>query len=361
MYKFKVYIYDHRDMNRSKRHSFEECTDIEDIFWNIIFNHCERVYNINDADFAYFPFRTCSVYLQRPSKAFQLTWIRKYNNLLAPPEIRKKIPHFITWCYVLYNIDLSCIPEDIYIISLEHLMTIFKSTNTSNIGCYNRMICVPYILSKQTHKSAIKTTSISSEYINNIDYVIGEFDSRKMFGYVGRLTDKYRNKILDYFKNIDITNILIDTPTSIDPFEIYKKTKYALILRGDTPTRKAFYHALAAGAIPILFESTVEFYEQIMIPINESINDNRNIINIRDIALIIPDPIDYTEDSITNDYLNKIENIILEEKSKYKVEQHYKIKEIFNKLDYFSLIDSIPIPVYNVLNYIKTKRVCNIE
>jgi hypothetical protein len=239
----KVYIYDHPDIYQSDIKGFEECTDIEHIFTQTIPIAFNRVYDINEAHFAFFPSHNGSLFTHAMSHEDAMSlWRDVYTPMIAP--YIHKVPHITVWGYVFYNIDLLAlnIPPEIYIISLEKHPS------------HPRTITVPYILNHQTHETASKTTPVTSpQHPSNTN-------KTKLLAYVGRNENPLIAQIIDTFppESTTCTNAAID-----DPFEVYKIAQFSLILDGDTPTRKAFYHSLAANCIPIITNTALEHYDSL--------------------------------------------------------------------------------------------------
>jgi hypothetical protein len=103
------------------------------------------------------------------------------------------------------------------------------------------------------------------------------------------------NKRSDIVKKFEKNQMMrVFSQQNVDPNEVYANSQFALIWRGDTPTRRAFYQAIANGCIPVVNESSAEMYKRLF---------NRNNL-ISEFMVVIPDYPDFT-----HDYLEDIDNI----------------------------------------------------
>jgi hypothetical protein len=329
----KLYIYQHSDFYLTSATEFEECTDIETIFHKTLCKHYKIVTKIQEADIAYIPFFMGSAYYSMDRKKCKDIWSDVYKPILAN---RAKIPHFIIWGYILYNVDLSFIDQDIYIIALEGEVT--STSDRQYEYESDRMIIVPYILKKQSHHSAKRVTVVDNNRINDLfEYSKSTFQDRKQLAYVGRDYDDKRNIVLTHLK--DQFTLLNYNPSTTDPFDIYRQSKAVVVLNGDTSTRKAFYHALSCMAMPIIYESTLMEYDDLYRGTFES---------IQDFCIIIPDH----HGIIDIKYLNHITEIIHHELNRYDESMVERLYKVFNRYNYFYMIQNIPAPVHHTMHCI---------
>ena len=150
----------------------------------------------------------------------------------------------------------------------------------------------------------------------------------------------YRENVLNEFiKNYGKKNFIIGRPNKHNAFDIYKKSKYALIFRGDCMTRAGFYQALMAGCVPIICNDCFLDYQNyngifynlenmvIKIPYYNQVN-NKEVFNV------------FASENIWNniDRYLKNDNLRLE-KLKY-------IKDIIQYIDYNQFTNSIRNPIY---------------
>jgi hypothetical protein len=329
---FKVYIYNIPNAYLNIAGCFEECTSVFTMFHESFLNQYKIVDDIQNADFAYIPFTIGSLFVSKSIEECKIKWIETYKPHIKH-DLLDKIPHILIWGYVLYQIDLTFINSKIYIISLE-------SKGESSISNIDRMLVVPYILDIQTHWCCAKLTRIDNDKLR---LVYEDKQSERVYdiSYVGRTFDKTRNVIIDYLENEFTIQKYI--PSEMDPFEIYKKTKLALILRGDTPTRKALFHAIAAGSIPIIFESCLEEYDYMYFGMFES---------LRNICICIPD---YDNEINYELYLINIKIIIKVALNNYQLNPE-KFKDIFRRYNYYEKTDGYSNPVYHSVNAILNKN-----
>lgn len=328
----KIFIYNVPNVYLESAPEFEECTSIFTIFHAHFLDKYTIVENIEDADFAYIPFSIASLFVINSIEECKEMWIEIYEPIIHH-HMLDKVPHILIWGYVLYHIDLTFINSKIYIISLE-------SEGDSSISCHiDRLVVVPYILDVQTNACCNNISRIDNYKINSI-YEDKQLERLYDIGYVGRLLDTNRNIIIDYLEN-EFT-ILKYMPSEEDPFEIYKNTKFTLVLRGDTPTRKAFFHALAAGSIPIIYESTLLEYDYTYFGMFES---------LRDLCICIPDH----HDNIDSTYLSYIKHLIRNSLNNYQLDLN-KYKEVFSRYNYYDTIHNISKPVYYTVKSVIDKH-----
>lgn len=337
MIPIKVYIYNFNELHIEQPKEFEECTEIESLFDKTMRTCFPITSNIEDADIAFFPVNNGSMFMHRMKKevAFN-TWKTQFINLLAPEHIRLRIPHITVWGYVFYETDISCIPNDFRVISLE-------------LSPYHRdTVVVPYILNHQTHHTAAKTSKNTSTYIQDIDSILESYDKRVLLAHIGRENIPSKQPILNMIRSsITSDQIIITNAASDDPFEIYKKSKFSIILSGDTPTRKGFYQSLAAGCIPIIFESTLIQYDAIY---------NHFFPSFRDITIVIPDHYK-TESNIIDSIHNQINSILNDPVALKTI--LLTMQYVFTRLDYYK--GDIPNPIYYSISTIVFPKIYKIN
>ena len=73
-----------------------------------------------------------------------------------------KIPHFILYSYVLFEISFESIDKNIFILSYEDEVSFFNTTTTFKMGTDNRMIMIPYVLNGKPINSFPTMTKILS-------------------------------------------------------------------------------------------------------------------------------------------------------------------------------------------------------
>jgi hypothetical protein len=333
-----VYTYDISCIYRNCLQGFEECTKTEIIFYEEM-KKFPQTKDITKANIAFIPIFMASLfYKTKNQEQFNNYWKNIFEKILAPMEIRKNVPHFVLYNYVLNNINFSCIPNDIKIIAYESEVTISKLYGLFDNGCSNRMIITPYILDTQPGYSKTIRKIVKNIYHDKTDTeIIKEFDRRGSFCLVGNISDRnihftsrriIANKLKTKYSDLVIESAHDDFTATLTKF------KFCLVLRGDTPTRKAFYTALSGGCIPVIFERELLQYDELY----------AGSLDIKDIVVTIPD---YKEnDSV---YLDQVMDILSNAVSN-KDEQYrkvIKIPHIFNEVNYFNSINGISAPVYN--------------
>ena len=356
--KKKVYIYKVPEYFRRHHLGFEECTLTEKVFIDHI-SKFHVVADITQADFAFIPALLASYFYahNQDQSSFNAAWA---TIKLAPEDIRVKVPHFVLYSYVLINIDFSYIPKDIKILAYETEVTLLNlmstgskdgkleqkvedyrtSSNLVNNGCFNRIVAIPYNLAAQP--SYWKTITEIREHIFSEDLFVDawlNFDSRFELIFVGDLlsnrTDslRVRAELIAKLEGAFRGDLLVRDPRSTVISEHYKVGKLALVLRGDTPTRKAFYTALAMGCIPVIFESGLIHYAELY----------GGYLDVESAVVTIPDV--YT--SVDSDYVNLLEKRIkqiLKNKDFLRRRLENGIK-LFNNLNYNNITNGVSTPV----------------
>ena len=266
-----------------------------------------------------------------------------WKNYVEKHLFKTKIPHFILYSYVLFDIDVSDIPKNIYILSYENKVTLSNNKNVVDNGSFNRIIPIPYILNENKYFNQSK---IINYYFEN--YTTNDILTEKKYdiGFFGSICKErtenlynYREFLLSFNKNFNFKYIR----DSGDKAENYlAKVKYLFVLRGDTPTRLCFYQCFAFGVCPIIYEKELTIYSNLLL------SDNINILNS---VLIIPNK---EENMSSKQYAEIVEKIIEKEISS---ENNYLIKiknhqKIFDNLNYFK--NPLCYPIKNAIEYIKS-------
>jgi hypothetical protein len=109
-------------------------------------------------------------------------------------------------------------------------------------------------------------------------------------------------------------------------------TKYLFVLRGDTPTRSAFYQCFAYNIVPIIFKEELGLYQKIF----------TEDIDLRKSCLILPNKYEMSDieysiivDKILNEELSDLNNYL------NKIKSH---KLLFDQINYFN-DESLPIEI----------------
>lgn len=289
--RYFIYKVDH---SFSRPSVFEEATDAEDRIWSCLNKFHEEVDSIDHADIAFIGLNNTSFYFNRD--ALRKIW----QESICPRLTSKDIPHVALFTYVINEDDLSFIPPWITIWAYETECSHHNSLSlqTTDNGCGDRMCMIPYVLTPQTHPAAgvIKTTSIHAEKFNEELWV-----RRADTVFIGSLQadDRPRikvraNQVLSWKSQIGC-DIYADRQAT-EPNNTYSRYKFALILRGDTPTRKAFYQAIAAGAFPVITESAWQQYSELYRGHCES---------LADIAVVVPDDVELWDCAKIQEVLNE--------------------------------------------------------
>lgn len=251
-----------------------------------------RVRHIEDADAAYFPVNMVSWYYNVGSVALDTyasykarnaeleeAWA-KWSERLPPPEVRSRIPHFVIWPYVFYNVNISFVPQDIFVLAYEDIGVGGAPAHASyENGCAQRCIVIPY-LSKSVH-------------IDPARYE--QYKSRKLISFVGSVirssaTRMFRSRIVPYLReSLPSSDFIFKSTDELPPVDengakllpehinhslVFKTSKLCLELPGDTVTRKGFYDAIRHGCSPVILESSLKVYQRLLggaLPIKEAI------------------------------------------------------------------------------------------
>jgi hypothetical protein len=239
-------------------------------------------------------------------KFFWENYVKDFINLKSP------VPHFILYSYVLFEISFEPIDKNVHILSYENEVSFFNKIQTYDKGTFNRMVTIPYILNSNPTYSLPKITK--------------NFDVEKKYNisFIGNLYDE--NRPLLYLTRNFIVNLPFDVKISGSDnlMDTLPKTKYLLVLRGDTPTRVSFYQSFAYKVVPIIFEKELKIYSQVL--------SDPNLIY--ESCFILPNKNDLSDEEYL-EIVTKILNDELSDNKNYlrKIKNH---ELIFNQINYFS-------------------------
>ena len=316
-------------------------------FLNEIKNNYNVVSNIEEADLSFIPIDFVKIiYAYKNLPTFGVSYkfdLIEYFWKLIENKLYKNttVPHFILYSYVLFEIDFSSIPENIYIVSYEHKVTLYNNINTVDNGTFNRMIMIPYILNENKSFRQSKLINYYFDNCTNSEILkIKEYD----VGFFGSINKRTSNLFSsrDFLLNFNKTkNFKYITGLGYEAENNLCNIKYLFVLRGDTPTRLCFYQCFVFGCVPILYKKDAIFYSNLILP---------NNINILDSFLIIPDK---DEEISLDEYTILVEKILedeLSDESNYlnKIQNH---KVIFDNFNYFKT--PLSNPIKNVIEHIK--------
>jgi hypothetical protein len=226
-----------------------------------------------------------------------------------------KIPHFILYSYVLFEISFEPIDKNIFILSYEDEVSFFNTTTTFKIGTHDRMITIPYVLNENIARSLFNMEKIvSCEKTRELTFIGALYSDNSEDR---PLIKRIRNFILLLNSEVYIGNM-----SNIN--QELMNTKYLFVLRGDTPTRVCFYQCLVYNIVPVIFEEELSLYQKIFtkdIDLKESclVLPNKNGMSDIEYSKIV-DNILHEELLDPNNYFNKIKN-------------H---ERLFNQINYFS-------------------------
>lgn len=288
----RVYVYEceglHCDVFDPVPH-----TRLERELYEQLLRSPSRVRNLEDADAAYFPVnmvswyynnydgRVLDTYASYKARAAQLeeAWA-KWSERLPPPEARARVPHFLIWPYVFYNVNISFVPRDIFVLAYEDVGVVGAPAHASyENGCANRCVVIPYL---------------SRSVIDPARYE--QYKSRTLVSFVGSVTRSsatrsFRSRIVSYlreslpssdfiFKSPDGGLSSVDehggelVPENVNHSLVFKMSKLCLQLPGDTVTRKGFYDAIRHGCSPVVLASSLKVYQRLLggaLPIREAV------------------------------------------------------------------------------------------
>lgn len=361
----KIFIYKLTDLTNIIKPNFRNCNpemDLFDLFFEQLTENYDTVLDINDADIAFIPIDyTVLIYMDHfqiftqppellPPKPppygseskgdiIKFFW-EKYVN----PELKDaNIPHFMLYPYVLFDIDFSSIPENIYILSYEKRVTDSRQSITIyGNGTFNRMIVMPYILNEDPRFNHKKLTDYYFKHYS-VDELLTE--KRYDLGFFGSISKErtdvlYENRkfLLEFNQDNSFKYI---TGCGEHAESKIHEIKYLFVLRGDTPTRKCFYQCFALGCVPIIYETDfLETYSHLIMPSN---------IDLKESAVLLPNPESF---ETTTEHCNEVERILREELSDERnflngIKNHQTIFDNFNYFDH-----RVFYPIHNVLNRI---------
>jgi hypothetical protein len=356
----KLYIYTLEELESimSFFNSVPPEMNLYDIFLEKLKTNYEIVNNISDADIAFIPIDYVKlIYGEIINNQWHtlhqlLSHYNKYRDLIPsvqPPtfgvghkenyinffwsnfvkdkiDLSSKLPHFILYSYVLFETSFDSIDKDIFILSYEDKVSFFDTIKTFDIGSYDRMIPIPYVLNENfTYSIPTIKGIIKSEKTQDLTF-IGSFDHE---------TRPVIKRVRNFIKLLE-SKVHIGSMMEIN--NELMKSKYLFVLRGDTPTRICFYQCLAYNIVPIIYENELPLYQKMF----------TDDVNLEDSCLVLPDKkglsdIKYSKivDEILKKELSNSENYF------NKIKNHTKL---FNQINYFS--DEC-LPIVNALQKIK--------
>ena len=347
--KVNIFIYDLPELDSiCPKIKLSAEMDLFDLFLNQIKNNYNLVSNIEKSDIAFIPINFVKIiyYYENPPTfgiKYKADIIDFYWKLIENKIVKNNIPHFILYSYVLFELDFSNIPSNIYILSYEKKVTLHNYINTIDNGTNNRMLMIPYILNENNNYGQSKLVNYYFDNYNLPDMLkIKDYDVG-FFGTIDCRTSNLFNSrkfLLQFNKNSNFK--YINGPGHIAENNMCN-IKYIFVLRGDTPTRLCFYQCFAFGCVPILYKKDAMLYSNLILPTH---------INILDSFVIIPDIDEYDNIEEYNILIEKILINELSNESNYlnKIKNH---KLIFDNFNYFG--EPLSKPINNIINYLNSK------
>ncbi len=256
----KVYVYQLPGL-KFKWDYFEECTKVQDMFSSQLVS-CDT---IEEAEIAFFPLELGTAFQHQRSPHdllsthpnLQYMWRTHWSKLIRCADTVK---HFVLLSYVLYNVNVSFIPKNFTILAYESEVTLDIHGTRGNFGCQNRIVTIPYYVDVPALISIAKNPE----------------ERQHKIVFVGSLKHacKFRNAIIPIVKPV-----CFEPTKDLNYLDIYENSLTALVLRGDTPTRCAFYQCIQTGCMPIIFKHCFLHYKNLY----------GGILPIEDLCLVIPD------------------------------------------------------------------------
>lgn len=229
--------------------------------------------------------------------------------------------YVIFWGYVMYNVDFKCIPKSFIILSLENKASrgaTFSGQLYEN-GCFNRCLMLPYVTehsfndgidgkmntyrglsSPWSYREPFDAGGLSTQqYISARPYILsfaGSFNRTSTI-------DRYRHRWKQVCRHFGDAGVCMSGEElhrngSVSYLNVYRRSIFCLILRGDTITRKAFYDALMEGCVPIVDATSAMAYESLYMGIYKQL--------IRSAIVTIPDEMQRSTDLIDLIYRAKL-------------------------------------------------------
>lgn len=354
-----IYIYNLVELNELMLYYPEVPSEMNlySLFYNQLLNNYNIVNDINCADIAFIPIDYTKLLYRYPNNynnlpldfpanppTFGVKYKKKnikyfWNNYVDNYLIKNtKIPHFILFSYVLFDINFNNIPNNIIIIAYETKVSLYNINYTIK-NSNHKIIMIPYILNKNNEYNQSKITHYLNS--NNNNKIINKKIDLGFFGEINNIINRpvltYYRQIIKILNSTNFSNYIINKGINSEKYLPY--IKYLFVLRGDTSTRLCFYQCFAFGVIPILYEDDFKQYNNLILS-----------FNLIDSVFIIPN---YTEDLTKEIYNNNIINMLKNELSNNdnylnKVKNH---KYIFDEFNYFT--ESLCKPIKNIIDKIK--------
>ncbi len=347
-----------------------------------------------------------TVLSSRPN--LQYEWRTKWSKLIQKSD---QVQHFVLLSYVLYNVNLSFIPSNFIILCNETEVTMDIHGTLANFGCLNRIITIPYyvdtkliqsvsvdnllpiniptcsafniafakpssasllpctissscslpscISSSLSVSSSSSSSSLSlisssknlpseskSQFSNFKKTPYVESKSQEKMIFIGSL--KHANKFRDCILKIFTPFLVCYEPQkNMDYLSLYKNAITSLVLRGDTPTRCAFYQSLLSGCCPIIYKHCFLHYKKLF----------GGILPIEKLCIIIPD-FDF-DIGFDQNYQHKVHDIVFEYLSNTSKQQEFQllVSQYKYMLDYHHKMENgLSAPIHFALTSILKKN-----
>lgn len=366
-----IYIYDLRELNMIMKDNCPLVKLPEGDIYNLFVRQLRKNYNIvNDiktADIAFIPIDFVKMLYVRPinylkkivngtPKLPQVTGTscKKYLiNYYWTKYVKNKInnisiPHFIFYSYVLFDIDFSDIPKNIFIVCYEKNVSLFNVLKCVDNGTHDRTIMIPYILNASPNYNQYQITNTYFSNYTLTDLIACKKTDIGFFGTIYASVNKHiQRNVLSYYRNFlqnfNFNKFKYKINSTFQGYHDLIDIKYLFVLRGDTPTRICFYQCFAFNVVPIIYESELELYKNLLF--SENINIENSVLTIPNIT-----------ESNSSYYSEIVENILTSELSNVdnyiqKIKMH---NEIFNNFNYFT--EPLALPISNVINKLLTHK-----
>lgn len=190
------------------------------------------------------------------------------------------------WNYVFYDLNVTCIPEHIYILSYEDVghSSYARGMKYEN-GCLDRCVVIPYfthhswsdmsryegvfdpgerlVASNWTHRSSFVIGSDVQQYLRlrpNMLAFAGSIDRNPT---VSRYRDIWRTILANKTMSTSDFSSYTLTANQLNRFSMYRHALFCLCVRGDTSTRAAFYEAILEGCSPVVYRTDLLVYREL--------------------------------------------------------------------------------------------------
>lgn len=264
----------------NEENDFMECISCEIEF----FRSVSRFVTEEESDIIFIP-----IFNARFMYSNEIECIR-YWNVFVTPNLNPNKKYFTLYAYCLCGFNVNFIPKNVTVLSYENLVTrTVIDRFPIDLGCYDRMMVIPYIMSQQRYNRHADTKFVEQTAPIKISYESWVKRPYELI-FVGTRNVEYspllkaRDKIVNELE--ESIGLKAFSQSIVNPDNAYQQSRYALVWRGSTPTRRAFYQAIANGCIPIIPSIAAKMYKTLF---SKSDGSSCSPIDLQNLIIVTDD------------------------------------------------------------------------